>query len=167
MLPKWFAPRYGDCEFQYTPDRLPEKAQQTSPHKHVPDFIVVGGVWCVSELFKDLVEQLEPRRHRFYPLPMYRPDGSLVLVPVPHFIFDNTNAIDAVVVEQSEVTWSNTMLFGVGGNLAIDFEGRHVWRGKTQVTVQTFFSDDLKEAVERLKLKKLRYEQTRVAVPAK
>jgi hypothetical protein len=90
-------------------------------------------------------------------------------LPAQHFIFDNTNAIDAIVVEQSKVTWSNTMLFGVGGNLSVDLqkvEGRHVWRGRSQAMVQTFFSDDLKEAVERLNLKKLRYEQTRVATPA-
>jgi hypothetical protein len=163
MLPNWVGPREGASEYQYDPKLLPERAVQRSKHKHVPDFVRIGGNWCVSERFKKLVEELEPARHRFHPLPMFRPNGE----PVSgrYFIFDNANAIDAIVPERSKVRIgaAGAMLFSHGSDLVIDCDkvkGCHVWRGRTTAISSTFFSDELQRAVEAANLKKLRFEQT-------
>ena len=150
------------------PAELPRSASQVSPHKTVPDVINMAGCWCVSQPFRDLVEEREPGVHAFYPLPLFRKDGSAV--EQHYHLFDVRQQIDAVDLDRSEVAWTEATagrrLMSVGdySKLALDSQaiaGKHVWRGHQQLSNIVFCSDDIMAAIERAKLKKLRFDRTR------
>jgi hypothetical protein len=152
------------------PDELPREARQVSVHKNIPDVVMMAGSWCVSQPFKNLVEAREPGTHAFYPLPLFRRDGSQL---PPYYLFDIRQQIDAVIVEKSKISWWDTdgfkiMCVGDHADLMLDpamIHGRHVWRGKTHLSNDVFFSDDLAKAVLNAKLIKLRLVKTREYLP--
>jgi hypothetical protein len=73
-------------------------------NKKIHDVFPLPGVNAVSERFKEIVESYEPGVHQFFPVELFDKAGDRV--PTNYYIFNCTVCVDAVLVEHSEVRWS-------------------------------------------------------------
>lgn len=71
------------------PRLVPTRAQITSSHHHLMDFIYSA---LVSERVREAVERLEPGVHQFVATEVVRRDGSRP--PMPYYFFNILNAVD-------------------------------------------------------------------------
>ncbi len=89
-------------EIPHPSEKVPQKIQIGKKLNILPDLFDIEGGWCVSQTFKDILENLEPNVHQFFPLEVTRRDGgpgegSYYLLVVCHLLDT------ALVPEQSSV----------------------------------------------------------------
>ncbi len=136
---------------------LPYRFWISSLHKHLPDLI--HDKWLVSEAFRDLVAAREPDVHQFFPVEMLLRNREPAAKS--YYIL---NVIQTI------------RLIKTASGLALDAEtafGKHLARAATSgvdgrpwtIRSETIFSDELKAAVERAKLRRLEYMPRALAEP--
>jgi hypothetical protein len=117
---------------------------------------------AVSERFKEIVESYEPGVHQFFPVELFDKAGDRV--PTNYYIFNCTVCVDAVLVEHSEVRWSQRRVEPYDPFPRIDhwdkevlsaqaIAGHHVWCGGLLETDGIYVSDALFDDLKRAKIK--------------
>ncbi|MCP4079957.1 MAG: hypothetical protein GY743_06900 [Planctomycetaceae bacterium] len=75
--------------------------------KVLPDFFSINGEFGVSQAFKDLLEEMEPGVHQFFPLEIRRKDGGSV--EGNYYVFVTCVLLDtALIPEKSNVVQKGT-----------------------------------------------------------
>lgn len=147
-------------------ETVPNRAVLLSRHKTIPDFIVLPPAMGVSEAFREMVEDLDPGVHQFFPVTLSRKSGELI--DKRYYALNICRRLDAVIVEKSNVTWGRT---GLGGFPILHLGagpphftlsrqaigGAHMWHGLSQFRGLTFFSDALMSRVLGKSMKGLDY----------
>ncbi len=122
------------------------------------------GLNAVGERFKTLVESFEPGVHQFFPLELFRKDGTPV--DEPYYIFNCTVSFDSILLKHSEAKWVNldkpeeyprleivSMQKQVLSKQAI--EGHHIWSHLRQRMRGLFVSDAFHKQLKKNKIKYL------------
>ncbi|QDG74924.1 imm11 family protein [Labrenzia sp. PHM005] len=142
-------------------DRFATVARQQKKKK-IHDVFPLPGVNAVSERFKEIVESYEPGVHQFFPVELFDKAGNRV--PTNYYIFNCTVCVDAVLVEHSEVRWSQRRVEPYDPFPRIDhwdkevlsaqaIAGHHVWCGGLLETDGIYVSDALFDDLKRAKIK--------------
>lgn len=77
-------------------------ARMTSRHKAVCDiFPFSGGGGCCSQAFKDLIDELEPETHEFFPLALQWKNGDPI--EDKYYLFSPLLFIDSIIPEKSSI----------------------------------------------------------------
>jgi hypothetical protein len=146
-----------------------------SSHKQLAGIFSISGYWGCSGEFKDIVEELEPGVHQFFPVrtitrlrsekPITRlRDGGPV--DDQYFILNCLQLVDAIVPEKSS---GPTFRMAVAGGREPTFftardhvclskdriAGKHLWRGKTEALYDGYYlvSNELMARIKAAKLK--------------
>ena len=145
-------------------EKLPDEIVQMSSHDSLPDFIVNANSWIVSEAFRKVLNQVGQGKNEFLPVPVYGKNGAPS--DQEYYLLDVREIRQAINFDQSRGRWDES--YGVRSfepefpyYLPINpdvVNGVHLWREPKFVYDWIFFSDELVAAVERAKLKRLRYE---------
>lgn len=125
--------------------------------KYLPCFAAGGGVhYMVCETFKQLVEELEPGVHRFFPIDLYGPDGKLYS---RRYYFQILNRVAFLDKERSDFDVSRGVMEmgNIGyGPIYYDHqavEGLHLWRDRYYGRNGVFVSDELAQRIMEANLK--------------
>ena len=148
-------------------DEVPDTAHLLSGHKMLQDFVPINAKLAMTEEIKDLIEELEPGIHQFFPVKIKRAKGSAHIfhpngaeLTDPYFLFNCGIKIDAVLIDKSEVRVTDIgvggppmvhPIYGKEGRIVLSREmvkGHHVWRGNLQLGRITLFSDALTDIVK-------------------
>ncbi|CAK0758639.1 putative PAS domain-containing protein [uncultured Gammaproteobacteria bacterium] len=149
----------------------PFRAFMRTNHKYPTDFICLPPVRGVTEAFRAMVEELEPGVHQFFPVEVTRKNGEPL--EKQYYLLNVCQAIDAVIIDRSDVEWTYTSL-NIPGLTRIPvlqltrgsphftlsgpaIAGRHIWRGKSELSSLMFFSDALMQRVLEQRMRKLRF----------
>ncbi|WP_420412963.1 imm11 family protein [Roseibium sp.] len=147
------------------PAIAPKRIIQTSKHKSWTCFNSPAGVMMVCQAFKDIVDQLEPDVHQFFPVEAVKKDGSPA-VDSQFYFLNVRQRFEAILFDQSTLKWKTvqsggrtlTLPYHSGGHQRIytlskpEVAGRHMWLSSYLVPSRIFFSDELTEAVRATKL---------------
>lgn len=149
------------------PEIMPTSGFLDKPKKRLPDFISVFGTWIVTATFRDLVETLEPGRHQFFPFTLRSKKRNGEIVEKFKFLFNEVNRVEALVPEESDLTWESIPSGGkilrytkrpdpVLAMRKTLIAGKHIWRDPRKMS-EMFFSSELGDAVQAAGLKGLEF----------
>lgn len=152
------------CGRPIKPDHLPTQMKPSRSISKFPDFVnFAGGAIAVSEVFKEVVESLEPNVHQFFPFDVVSNKGEL---KAQMYIMIVCNRIDAVHSDKSnrvfggkrwkmrEEIWSDPdREKWVGKDKLVlkkaKLQGVHCWVDKhLDISEAPFVSNELKVALE-------------------
>jgi uncharacterized protein DUF1629 len=121
----------------------------------MPDIFSAPSMNVVNQRFHDLVEQFEPGVHQFFPLKIFRSDGSPL--DDDYYIFNCAVGLDAIIHSSADPAWANA----ADGTpiLYVDFDKQfeisrpaigdhHMWCGKSVAQRVLFVSDTFYQAIE-------------------
>ena len=144
-------------------DVVPKRAKVYSAHKRFPDIANIRWYWGVRQKFKDLVESREPGVHQFFPIELQYKDGHPEDDKI--YIFNICHTIDAIRFDKSNISWNTVgrlpplpSIVRSPFHLVLEkdkIRGLHVWRGEREGRANVYFSDQLYDDVQRLKLKSI------------
>ena len=151
--------------YQYDPADIPSEAVVRSSHKIIPHFVPIHGMLSVCPEVREVIEEIEPGVHEFFPVHIRPKTPSKVLLrrdkrPLagPYYLLNIQTALDAVCVERSEVDVEHTtsgLTFvrrrGRRGKVVLykdKVSGHHLWRGDTHLMLDRFFSDVFTKQIE-------------------
>ena len=140
------------------PQEMPSDWQTVKSHKTLGSLILMtNALLAVDEPLKNLIENLEPDVHQFWPMKIVMPKGKEY--PVPYYGMVIRQFIDSFRPEQSvEGSWQkrpagyvvvDDTKRGVS-KLAFDkqaFESAHLWREKNLNDPKICISDTLQKAI--------------------
>ena len=146
------------------PAIAPKRIIQTSKHKSWTCFHLPAGFMMVCQAFKDIVDQLEPDVHQFFPVEAVKKDGSPA-VDSQFYFLNVRQRFEAILFEKSTLKWDTnkvgdrifTMPYETRSAQPVytlsrpEVAGRHMWRA-SYLQGRIFFSDELTEAVRATKL---------------
>jgi len=143
------------------PDDMPKSAhQKTRKQKRIDDIFTMPALNAVSTRFKEIVEAFEPNTHQFFPLQLFRKDGTEI--EGEFFIFNCTVSVDTVLITRSEIDWVGltkgrpTNSRGRYGKIVHSLPamaGRQIWRPKLVTGFKgVFVSDALHAELKKQKL---------------
>jgi hypothetical protein len=147
------------------PTWVPSRAREKT-HRKIVDLFPMPGLNAVNQRFRDLVEEFEPGVHQFFPLGLFRKDGSRV--EDNYYVFNCTVSIDTLLVSRSEVSWSTVR--GTDKPYVVTagerrwvlsrpaIGARHIWCGARISTPCTgiLVSDAFHDALVRRKIRYIR-----------
>ncbi|AUQ65763.1 hypothetical protein PhaeoP78_00880 [Phaeobacter inhibens] len=146
------------------PRECPKEFHAVKAHNKLADLIgTENGVFAVSEVFKFLIEELEPGVHQFWPLKIIMPGGQLY--PAPYYGIVIGRFLDSFVPEQCpdgiwlhkknrSLALSTTKKDFLKMPLSRDvFQGAHLWRENRPNYPLLFLSDELRSRVSRANLR--------------
>ncbi len=84
---------------------VPARGILTSRHKRLPDLFTTQGIPTVCQEFHDIIEDLEPSVHQFFPFEIVRKNGRPVEGRGPFYLLNILNKFDSIVVAKSNVSW--------------------------------------------------------------
>lgn len=142
--------------------RLRTKARQINVRKRLPDIFAMPGLNAVSQRFRDLVEEFEPRTHQFFPLELYYKNGTPV--EEPFFVFNCCVSFDSLLVSRSEVAWYNFNDYLTSPRLNVLWRhrnvlsrraiaGRHIWCSLRLRVDGLYVSDAFHDQMKRRKIR--------------
>lgn len=111
---------------------------------------------AVNKRFHDLVEHFEPGVHQFFPLKLFRKDGSPL--DDDYYIFNCAVGIDAIIHTNKEPKWTMNSAGKprLYTHLSREFEisrpavgDQHLWCGKSVAQRDLFVSDAFYQAMRR------------------
>ncbi len=161
-----------------SPDDVPKQAILQSRHKKLLDLFLCNSYPTVCEIFRKMVEELEPGVHQFFPIEFVTKKGAPVPGNGPYYLFRVMQSFDAILVAKSNLVWVNrydkfvpgktplvqapvSLRFGPGALQLVmsrpQIAGRHAWRTNQVIMDDLYFSDDLVDAVRAAKLKKFEF----------
>ncbi len=160
--------------YHYDPADIPTEAVVRSSHKIIPDFVPISGIMSVCPEVREVIEEMEPGVHEFFPVHIRPKTPSKVLLrrdkrPLagPYYMLNVQTAIDAVCIERSDVDIhpvKSGLPFvsrrGMRGKIVLygdKISGHHLWRGRMQLTQFRFFSDVLMKKIETGKFNGLEF----------
>jgi hypothetical protein len=126
------------------------------------------GPFVVNQRVRDILEELEPGVHSFYPIAVKAKDGEQIegRSALPYFIILHPPALDCVDPDRTTFGTSGIGLdammraphLGTGPDKTITLKGsviagHHFWRGAEPLQHYFFGSDELKKRLEAEKLK--------------
>jgi len=142
-------------------------------YKKLPCMFVCDAPWMVCDQFRDLVEQLEPNVHQFFPIDILDLKDKVV---GQRFVLNICNRLDALDEHKSEISWwgKEGRLEGKpvsgSGYASIDplgklfvrktvVQGHHFWGDNwlSGAGGRFFCSDEAQKAIRVSKLKMMRF----------
>lgn len=81
---------------------VPTKMKLRRVYKKLPCMFICGAPWMVCDQFRDLVEQLEPNAHQFFPIDILDLKEQTV---GQRFVFNICTRLDALDEGKSEISW--------------------------------------------------------------
>jgi len=144
---------------------IPKKAFMNKSKKTFSAFSSIRFFISYTEEFKEKIEELEPGVHQFFPIEIYRKDGSLLERPV--YLMNICTQLDSLMVEKSEKLQRITMppnvvdpeLYTIIPNISTIvlngdiIKGHHIWMEKHISGMNRYFySDKLVAFVKKQKL---------------
>ncbi|WP_193370427.1 imm11 family protein [Pelagibius marinus] len=169
-LPERGAPRiWGGVALME--EQVPKRGILKSKHKRLPDVFPFKGGLVVCDAFREIVEDLEPTVHQFFPFSVISKRGQPVPGNTPYYVLNVTRKLDAILVSRSNVTWMDVdqrlaagekFLIPGRGPLQLvmsrpKIAGNHAWRGDRVFGTDLYFSDGLVSAIEDAGLSKLKF----------
>ena len=156
--------RDGEGLSQLTAEQVPKKIKITGLRKtaKLPDaFRVLNGLPLVSDPLRNIIEQLDPKLHQFFPVEVALPAGREP--DTGYNVFIVTTKKRTIMPELSDVSgpsrWGSYNLQSPGSNVSFSpecREGAHIWR-EERFRGQLFMSDELEAAMRSEELNYLKY----------
>jgi uncharacterized protein DUF1629 len=144
-----------------TVEGFPRALKIRSAHKTLPDFFLLSGKYAISDRMKDVLEKLEPGVHQYIPVILQKKSGEPF--EGEFFVLHPCSAVDAIVPEQSDVSFHTTpagrktlRLKKVRPKLTVQkdkIKDRHFWTGDESFSRIFFSSDAFFDEVQKAKLK--------------
>lgn len=132
------------------------------------DFLVLGSKPIVCDVFKELVEALEPGIHQFLPAKLMQANGQIM--PKKFWALNILQSCEPIIAEKSNVTvfeettehqarlrTSRYLRLNGQPRLTVSKDvvaGRHLWRSR-ELPAYIFFSEELMARVQDNRLEKL------------
>lgn len=128
--------------------------------------MLTNGNWAVEQALKNIIEQLEPHVHEFYPIKIIMPKGkvypkSYFLLVIGQYLesFSLTKSKPGTWKESSDFpgqyrlsSWTKIEISGLAFEKS-NFGNAHLWRERTGGYPQVFFSNALKAEVDMADLR--------------
>ncbi|QDG76858.1 DUF1629 domain-containing protein [Labrenzia sp. PHM005] len=129
-------------------DHVPTRIEWSNK-KHPPyDVFRLEGLIVVSDTVKDIIEELEPDVHQFFPIAVVYKDGSLAR---QMYFFNICNRLDTMDRERATVTFDRVFWRPETGDFAFSkaaIGARHAWKDK-HLSYGLFLSDAAKTRMEQ------------------
>jgi hypothetical protein len=163
---------------RYDPAKIYDEYYLGSGHKYLPDIFSIQGYWGCCFEFRDMVEELEPGVHQFFPVrKIVRPNSKKPVIRLDgrpadnqFFILNCLQLIDCVIPEKSSGAgfrkpgsmiageYNPNVFFTNDNDVCLSKEkiaGKHLWRGKTESLYAGYYliSDELMARIKAAKLK--------------
>lgn len=133
-------------------DYLPKKIQLGGPKRDIPEIYSPTGSLLVNDKFKDIVEELEPNVHQFFPIELIWKDGSHAS---NKYWFNPCNRLDSVDREKTTCLFENIWKPYRGGDLVFNLDkigNCHAWIDKFISAGPIFISEILANKLEAANL---------------
>jgi hypothetical protein len=149
------------------PHERPSEFRMREARKSLGSLILLRDrLLAVDATLKEIIENLEPGVHQFWPLRITLPKGQEY--PGSYYGMVIRRFIDSFVPEQSDVRQTEDVFFAKGptkkdyGNLAVSknvVAGAHLWHERRLRTPDVLFSDELQAEITRRGLRIPRHYQ--------
>lgn len=150
--------------------QVPQSARQKDNNRLV-DVFPLPGFSCVNKRFRDVVESFEPNTHQFFPITLRSKKG--VTYDEPYFLINVCQTFDSIMVGNSNTEWRVRLAGGLEGMPYVSrpnpprlisrptIAGRHLWRNYWIYEGDIMVSDDLRDALLREKIIRLKLKEPR------